>query len=80
MFVEDAAKWDTVSKVTMSTDIAGKVTDYAFETAETPEGKVYLITSQNLATAVKMGDVVNTTLVITTSEGELKGIYKHHAH
>ena len=64
----------------MTTDIAGKMSDYTFEKTETPDGLVYRITDPLLSTAVKMGDVVKTTLVITTAEGELTGVYKHHAH
>jgi len=80
VFVADAVKPDTVTKVAMTTDIAGKMSDYTFEKTETPDGLVYRITDPLLSTAVKMGDVVKTTLVITTAEGELTGVYKHHAH
>ena len=78
--VSDAAKADTVTKVAMSTDIAGKVSDYPLQKAETDDGVVYEITSPALATAVKMGDVVKTTLTISTADGEMSGVYKHHAH
>ncbi len=78
--VADAAKPDTVTKVAMSTDIAGKVSDYPLVKAETDDGVVYEITSPALATAIKMGDVVKTTLTISTADGEMSGVYKHHAH
>jgi len=78
--VADAAKPDTVTKVVMSTTTDGKVADYALEKAETDDGVVYEITSPALATAVKMGDVVKTTLTISTKDGEISGIYKYHAH
>jgi hypothetical protein len=78
--VSDAAKADTVTKVAMSTEIAGKVSDYPLQKAETDDGVVYEITSPALATAVKMGDVVKTTLTISTADGEMSGLYKHHAH
>ena len=78
--VADAARPGTVTKVLMSTNIDGKLTDYSLEKAETDEGVVYEITSSGLAQAVKMGDVVNTTLTITTTDGDITGVYKHHAH
>jgi hypothetical protein len=78
--VADAAKPDTVTKVSMSTTIEGKVSDYPLEKAETDDGVVYEITSPALATAVKMGDVVKTTLTISTKDGDISGVYKHHAH
>ena len=78
--VADAAKPDTVTKVVMSTTIDGKVADYPLEKAETDDGVVYEITSPALATAVKMGDVVKTTLTISTKDGDISGVYKHHAH
>lgn len=78
--VADAAKPDTVTKVAMSTTIEGKVSDYPLEKAETDDGVVYEITSPALATAVKMGDVVKTTLTISTKDGDISGVYKHHAH
>ncbi len=78
--VADAAKPDTVTKVVMSTTIDGKVADYPLEKAETDDGVVYEITSPALATAVKMGDVVKTKLTISTKDGDISGVYKHHAH
>ena len=78
--VADAAKPDTVTKVVMSTTIDGKVAEYPLEKAETDDGVVYEITSPALATAVKMGDVVKTTLTISTKDGDISGVYKHHAH
>ena len=78
--VADAAKPDTVTKVVMSTTIDGKVADYPLEKAETDDGVVYEITSPALATAVKMGDVVKTTLTISTKDGDISGVYMHHAH
>ncbi len=78
--VADAAKPDTVTKVVMSTTVDGKVSDYLLKKAETDDGVVYEITSPALATAVKMGDVVKTTLTISTKDGEISGSYKHHAH
>jgi len=78
--VADAAKPDTVTNVVMSTTIDGKVADYPLEKAETDDGVVYEITSPALATAVKMGDVVKTTLTISTKDGDISGVYKHHAH
>ena len=61
-------------------DIEGTVNEYDFEKSETPDGVVFSITSPELATAVKMGDAVKTTLVITTKDGEVSGDYKHHSH
>ena len=78
--VADAAQPDTVMKVLMSTTIDGKVDDYTLEKAETDDGLVYEITSPALAKAVKMGDVVKTTLTITTTDGDITGVYRYHAH
>ncbi len=78
--VADAAKPDTVTKVVMSTTVDGKVSDYLLKKAETDDGVVYEIISTALATAVKMGDVVQTTLTISTKDGDISGSYKHHAH
>ena len=80
VFVADVAKADDITKVAMSTDIEGKTSEYVFEKAESPEGTVYSITSPELATAVKMGDAVKTTLAIITADGEMTGTYTHHAH
>ena len=80
IYVADAAKPDTVTKVVMSTTFDGKVVDYSFEKAETDDGVVYEITSPALAAAVEMGDVVSTTLTISTTDGDTSGVYKHHAH
>ena len=80
--VADAAKPDTVTAVAMSTTIEGKAggSVYPLKKAETDDGVVYEITSPALATAVKMGDVVKTTLTISTKDGDISGVYKHHAH
>ncbi len=80
IYVADAAKPDTVTKVVMSTTFDGKVVDYSFEKAETDDGVVYEITSPALAAAVEMGDVVSTTLTISTTDGDTSGVYRHHAH
>ncbi len=80
VFVGDTLSTDDVSKVAMKTDIEGTISEYDFEKSETPDGVVFSIKSPELATAVKMGDAVKTTLVITTNDGEVSGDYKHHSH
>ena len=80
VFVGDSMGADDVTKVAMTTDIEGEVSEYDFEKSETPDGVVYSITSPELATSVKMGDAVKTKLVITTKDGEINGDYHHHSH
>ena len=80
IYVADAAQPDTVTKVLMRTTIDGKVDDYSLQKAETNEGVVYEITSPALAQAVKMGNVVQTSLTITTTDGDITGVYRYHAH
>lgn len=80
VFVGETLSAEEVSGVAMKTDIEGTVSEYDFEQSETPDGVVFSIKSPELATAVKMGDAVKTTLVITTKDGEVSGDYKHHSH
>ena len=45
------------------------------------DGKTtYQLVSPELLTAVKMGKLVDTKLVITTNDGEATGKVSHHAH
>jgi hypothetical protein len=73
-------KPEAVTKVEMKTTIAGKETVYSFEPKEADGKTTYQLTSPELLTAVKMGAVVDTKLVITTEDGESSGQVKHHAH
>ena len=70
-----------VSKVQMTTTISDKETVYEFERQNIYTGYAYILSSPELAAAVKMGkDVVQTVLTITTSDGEVTGQFEHHPH
>ncbi|TWU47457.1 hypothetical protein Poly51_52570 [Rubripirellula tenax] len=71
---------DQVTGVEMKTTIQGETTVYPFEKADDDSMTVYSLTSPELLTAIKMGDAVETVLVITTKEGEATGKVVHHAH
>ncbi len=69
---------ESVEKVEMNVTIEGETTPYALERIE---GKDYFgIVSPDLLFAVKMGDSVETELIVTTADGEASGAVKHHAH
>jgi hypothetical protein len=71
---------ESVKTVAMTTTIEGKETVYDFELQET-DGKItFQLASPELLTAVKMGELVETKLVITTEDGEATGEVRHHAH
>ncbi len=75
--VEDPS---SVSLVRVDVTIDGEVTVYEFEKAEV-DGKVcYQSVSPELLTAIKMGEVVSTQLVIIQEDGQRAGRIEHHAH
>ena len=77
VYTEDT---DAVTKVEMKTTIEGNETVYEFEKQETDGVTTHQLVSPELLTAVKMGKLVDTKLVITTKEGETTGKVLHHAH
>ncbi len=77
VYTEDPA---VVTKVEMKTTVEGKETVYAFEQKEVDGTTTYQLVSPELLTAVKMGKLVDTKLVITTEKGEATGKVLHHAH
>lgn len=71
---------EIVTKIEMTTKVGDKVTPYEFEKAEVDGATVYELTSPELLTAIKMGDAVETNLVLTTTDGEMTAAVKHHSH
>ena len=71
---------EAVSAVEMRVTIEGNTTPYKFEKTDLEGKSVYQLESPELLTAAKMGQGVDTKLVITTEEGEVSGQVKHHAH
>jgi ABC-type Zn2+ transport system substrate-binding protein/surface adhesin len=75
-----AEKPESVTKVEMKTNIGGTETVYEFEKKEADGKTMYEIVSPELLTAVKMGTGVDTTLVITTEDGQATAKVEHHSH
>ena len=75
VYVEDA---DAAEKVVMNVTIEGETTPYEFEPNE--DGTEYQLVSPDLLFAIKMGEGVDTELIISTGDGEATGAIKHHAH
>ena len=71
---------ESVTKVEMKTTIEGTETVYSFEQAEDEGITLYRLESPELLTAIKMGEGVETKLVVTTADGEATGNVEHHAH
>jgi hypothetical protein len=77
VFVEDPA---AVTKVEMKTSVGGKETAYSFEKQEADGQITYQLVSPELLTAIKMGELVEANLIITTADGEITGKVQHHSH
>jgi hypothetical protein len=69
---------ESVEKVSMKVTIEGETTEYALQPNE--EGTEYQIVSPDLLFAIKMGDSVETDLIVTTADGQATGAVEHHAH
>jgi hypothetical protein len=69
-----------VTKVEMHVTIDGKQTVYALEPHTADDETTFQITSPELLTAIKMGELVETKLLITAAAGEATGKVTHHAH
>ena len=69
---------ESAKSVVMNVTIEGETTPYELEANE--DGTQYQIVSPDLLFAIKMGDNVETELIVTTDDGEATGAVKHHAH
>lgn len=65
----------------MISKIEEKETTYDFVASDTAELEgAFVLTSPELATAVRMGDAVTVTLVVETEDGAVSTRYQHHEH
>lgn len=78
VYPSDASK---VTKVAMITKIEDKETTYTFEKSDAADSEgTFSLTSPELATAARMGDAVDVSLVITSEDGEVTGKFVLHEH
>ena len=72
---------NVVSSVKMVSKVEDAETTYEFATSEASDlAGAFVLTSPELATAVRMGDAVEVTLVIETEAGTASTRYQHHEH
>jgi|GEM_PF-3647836 len=70
-----------ITGVKMISKIEEKETTYDFVASDTAELEgAFVLTSPELATAVRMGDAVTVTLVVETEDGAVSTRYQHHEH
>jgi len=70
-----------VKTVKMISKIEDEETTYDFSAStEADLEGAFVLTSPELATAVRMGDAVEVTLVVETEEGAASARYQHHEH
>ena len=71
----------TVKSIKMISKIEEAETTYDFTAAAEAEMEgAFVLTSPELATAVRMGDAVEVTLVVETEQGATSTRYQHHEH
>ena len=72
---------EKVTAVKMITKIEGSETTYDFAASDAAEtAGAFLLVSPELATAVRMGDVAEVTLVVESDAGKASTKYVHHEH
>ena len=70
-----------VSSIKMISKVGEEETTYEFTASESEESVgAFMLTSPELATAVRMGDTVEVTLVVETKDGSTSAKYEHHEH
>ena len=70
-----------VSSIKMISKVGEEETTYEFAASESEDSAgAFLLTSPELATAVRMGDTVEVTLVVETKDGSTSAKYQHHEH
>ncbi|MEC7677672.1 MAG: hypothetical protein VX694_00250 [Planctomycetota bacterium] len=70
-----------VSSIKMISKVGEEETTYEFAASESEDlAGAFLLTSPELATAVRMGDTVEVTLVVETKDGSTSAKYQHHEH
>ncbi len=70
-----------VSSIKMISKVGEEETTYEFAASESEDSAgAFLLTSPELATAVRMGDTVEVTLVVETKDGATSAKYQHHEH
>lgn len=70
-----------VSSIKMISKVGEEETTYEFAASESEDSAgAFLLTSPELATAVRMGDAVEVTLVVETKDGSTSAKYQHHEH
>ncbi|MDC0279204.1 hypothetical protein OAL43_03270 [bacterium] len=70
-----------VTEILMTSKVDETVTNFEFAASEdsATEG-AFVLTSPELATAVRMGDPVEVRLILKTNDGETSVKYEHHEH
>lgn len=78
IFPADAA---AVTSIKMISKVEADETTYDFKASEAADLEgAFVLTSPELATAVRMGEAVEVTLVVETEAGSASTRYEHHEH
>jgi|SRR6056297_117953 len=68
---------ESVNAVRVETVVEGNEKTYEFEQQETEDDSRWVLTNEELGTAMMMGDAVERTLVVETEDGDLTAAVQH---